>query len=84
MERKQLYMSYHENTLMRIRNVCEITQQHYEPGRKDRCYKEIWRRYVYPIYPCCYRTYLTYIGINVEKELKSIAEKKNAGQLTLF
>lgn len=63
-------MGYHLNTLNRIQAVVEITKQHYEPGRADRCYKEVWRRYVYPVYPCCYRTYLNYIGVNVAKEKK--------------
>lgn len=50
------------NTLRRIRLVCEIAREHYEPGNLRRCYKEVWRRYVNPIYPMCYRTFLDYVS----------------------
>lgn len=52
----------HENTRLRIKRVCEITQAHYERGNQRKCYKAIWRNHIYPIYPMSYRTYLTYIG----------------------
>lgn len=63
-------MGYHRNTLRRIALVCEIVNKHYEPGRQDRCYKEVWRRYVNPVYPCCYRTFLNYIGVNIAQQTK--------------
>lgn len=72
-------MSHHRNTLLRMKNVCEIAARYYEPGRADRCYKEVWRRYVYPVYPCCYRTFLNYIGVPVDAELK----KQSSGQMSL-
>ena len=73
-------MGFHKNTLRRIELVCNIVRQHYEPGRRDRCYKEVWRRYVYPVYPMCYRTFLSYIGVNVEQEQR----RNNGNQLSLF
>ena len=73
-------MGYHRNTLKRIDLVCQIVREHYEPGRRDRCYKEVWRRDVYPVYPMCYRTFLNYIGVNVSQERQRAA----ARQLTLF
>lgn len=75
------FMGYHRNTLKRIDLVCDIVRKHYEPGRRDRCYKEIWRRYVCPVYPMCYRTFLNYIGVNVEQEMKKLSDPS---QLTLF
>lgn len=74
-------MGFHKNTLKRIDLVCRIVKEHYEPGRRDRCYKEVWRRYVYPVYPMCYRTFLNYIGVNVELEMR---KNNNARQLSLF
>lgn len=73
-------MGYQTNTLRRIDLVCDIVRKHYEPGRRDRCYKEIWRRYVNPVYPMCYRTFLNYIGTNTELERRRNAER----QLSLF
>lgn len=69
---------YHENYLRRVEMVQRITLKHYEPGRLDRCYKEVWRRWVYPLYPCCYETYRTMLGVNVaqaRKAMKEAAEK---------
>lgn len=77
--RNLIYMPRHRNTLLRMKNVCEIAARYYEPGRADRCYKEVWRRYVYPVYPCCYRTFLNYIGVPVDAELK----KLSSGQMSL-
>ena len=70
-------MSRHINTLKRIERVAEITNRYYEIGRLDRCYKEVWRRYVYPLYPMSYRTYLRYVRTNYKQEIKE-------QQLTLF
>lgn len=52
----------HKNTLQRIRLVCEIVQQHYEPGNYAKSYYKVWQKYVSPVYPCCYRTLLNYIN----------------------
>lgn len=73
-------MGYHLNTLRRIDLVCAIVKRYYEPGRRDRCYKEVWRRYVNPVYPMCYRTFLNYIGTNTELERRRNSER----QLSLF
>lgn len=76
-------MGYHLNTLRRIGLVNDIVRKYYEPGRRDRCYKEVWRRYVNPVYPMCYRTFLNYIGVNVAQELKKLG-RDCPTQLTLF
>lgn len=56
-------MTYNrKNKQLLIRNVCAIVQRHYEPGNQQKCYKAIWKRHVFPVYPICYRTFLTYIG----------------------
>ena len=52
----------HENTINRIKKVKEITLREYEIGNQKRCYKQVWRKYVYPIYPMSYKTYLRYIN----------------------
>ena len=70
----------HKNTLLRIKKVCEITQQHYESGRQDRCYKAVWRNYVYPVYPMHYRTFLNYINTPLQEEKKD----ENQNQMKLF
>ena len=72
----------HKNTLLRIKRVCEITQGHYEVGNLQKCYKEVWRRYVFPIYPMCYRTYLSYINTPLG-DLKE-PPKEDPRQLKLF
>ena len=51
---------------MRIQLVCDITRQHYEEGNLAKCYKQVWRRFVYPVYPMCYHTYLSYLRRGLE------------------
>ena len=70
---------HHRNTLKRMRLVCDIVQQHYEPGNQSKSYYRVWKQYVYPVYPCCYHTMLRYLGTNINKE-----EKDNERQLKLF
>lgn len=67
----------YKSTLCRIREVCEITREHYEVGNQSKCYKAVWRKHIFPRYGICYRTFLNYIGEPIPKE----SEKK---QLTLF
>lgn len=43
--------------------VREVTERNYEPGNQARCYKAVWRRYVWPEYRICYRTFREYLGI---------------------
>lgn len=71
---------HHKNTLLRIQHVCAITQQYYEEGNAAKCYKAVWRRYVYPVYPMCYRTYLKYINT----PLGDLHEPPDNRQLNLF
>lgn len=67
----------YKSTLKRIREVCEITQEHYETGNLSKCYRAIWRKYIEPKYGICYRTYLNYIN-------KPLPKKSEYKQLTLF
>ena len=59
---------HHKSTLSRVEAIKEITQLHYEEGNNSRCYKSVWRFYVYPKYRICYRTYLNYLGISPESD----------------
>lgn len=54
--------SRYKSTACRIREICELTQEHYEPGNQSKCYRAVWRKYIEPKYGICYRTYLNYIG----------------------
>jgi hypothetical protein len=56
----------HKNTLLRIQHVCDITRQHYEEGNLAKCYKQVWRHYVFPVYPMCYHTFLSYLRRGLE------------------
>lgn len=67
----------YKSTLIRIREICEITQQHYESGNQSKCYHAVWKKYIEPKYGICYRTYLAYIGTPLPRE-------SSAKQLTLF
>lgn len=52
----------------RAKALQELTAQHYEPERHDRCYKWVWRKYVYPQFGICYHSYLRYLHTVVPAE----------------
>jgi hypothetical protein len=47
-----------KNYLLRVKKIQELARLYYEPERRDKCYKWVWKNKVYPIYPCGYRTFL--------------------------
>jgi hypothetical protein len=67
----------YKSTLYRIREVCEITREHYEEGSQSKCYRAVWRKYIEPKYGICYRTYLNYINEPLPKD-------PDGKQLSLF
>ena len=71
---------HHRNMILKIRNVNAIVQREYEPGRHDKSYKAVWRKYVFPVYPMCYRTFLNYINTPIPHE----EEKRDYRQYSLF
>lgn len=72
---------YHKNTALKIRKVQEIAQAHYEPGNYSRSYYQVWKNYVYPVYPMCYATFLTYINTR-PSQLDAIPEKRKYSEDT--
>ncbi len=70
---------HYKSTIERAKNIRELTERYYEPGNNARCYKRIWRRYIYPIYPMSYWTYLRYLGIPTPPP-----QRESTRQLTLF
>lgn len=73
---------HHKNTLRRIKLVCDIVQQHYEPGNYAKSYFKVWKDYVNPVYPMSYHTLIKYINTPLG-ELKE-AEPEDKRQLKLF
>lgn len=65
---------YHRNLSNRIRRVQQIAREHYEPGNQSRCYRQIWKQFVYPVYPMCYNTFLTYVKTK-PSELDNMTEQ---------
>ncbi|MCC8187376.1 MAG: hypothetical protein LIP08_07670 [Bacteroides sp.] len=55
-------MAKHKSRELRARKVAELANKHYEPGNQARSYKAVWRRFIYPVYPMCYRTFLNYLS----------------------
>lgn len=54
----------------RAKALQELTAQHYEPERHDRCYKWVWRKFVYPQFGICYHSYLRYLHTPVPAETR--------------
>lgn len=69
--------------MLRAQVVYNLAKQHYEEGSHARCYKSVWRHHVYPVYPMCYRSFLTCIH-TVEKAQQEKPPVQQAVQFSLF
>jgi len=65
---------------IRARLFQEITAEHYEPENHAKCYKQVWRKHIRPLYGIGYRTYLNYLKVEVIDEPK----QEDSRQLRLF
>lgn len=70
---------HYRSTIEKVKMIRSITQRYYEPGNHQRSYKAVWRRYINPIYPMSYGTYLRYLGIAAPPQ-----PKPSSMQLCLF
>lgn len=53
----------HKSTIARARSIKAVSDRHYEPGNQSRCYKAVWRRWIYPEFGVSYWTYLRLMGL---------------------
>lgn len=58
----------HKSTIARAKHIKALTALHYEAGNQAKCYRAVWRHYIEPEYGICYRTYLTYLGIDPDTD----------------
>lgn len=58
----------HKSTIARAKHIKALTALHYEAGNQAKCYRAVWRHYIEPEYGICYRTYLTYLGIDTDTD----------------
>lgn len=65
---------------IRARLFQEITSEHYERENHAKCYKQVWKKYVFPLYGIGYRSYLKYLKVEVKPEPK----QEDTRQLRLF
>lgn len=63
------------NTMEKARKIQELTAQHYEPGRQDRCKLWVYRNIVNKIYPMSDRTFFRYLAIDVKGENENRLKK---------
>lgn len=74
----------YRSTIKRIKEIQNIVKREYEPGDQQRCYKAIWRKFVYPRYGVCYDTYLSYIGVKPSELEEENPDTGDPNQLKLF
>ena len=74
-------MSYSRiNYLKKVKIVCELYQQH---KVEDVPAAVTFRKYIEPLHPMDLQTFYKFLGINYERELKKLIEKKET-QLDIF
>lgn len=50
-----------------------IAAQHYQPERHDRCYKWVWKKFIYPRYGMCYMSFLRYLHLDLPEQYTQAA-----------
>lgn len=68
---------HHKSTIERGKLVRAIVERYYEEGNNSKCYKAVWRRYVNPLYPMSYRTFLSYLNIPTPLQHKPTALERS-------
>jgi hypothetical protein len=67
-------MAYNrKNHLRKVIDVCALFQQYKELGLPNR---EIWRRYIYPVYKISERSLYSYLRTHAVYELNEILNKE--------
>lgn len=61
----------HKSTIARAKKIKALTALHYEAGNQAKCYRAVWRHWIEPEFGICYRTYLSYLGIDPDSEQNS-------------
>lgn len=55
-------MAYNrKNHIRKQLHALTVTEQYYEPGRQDRCYRWVWQKYIRDQFHIEYDTYLRWI-----------------------
>ena len=50
----------YQSKIKAIEKVASIIKAHYEPGGHAKCYKQVWRRFIYPEMGISYVTFRRY------------------------
>ena len=78
-------MAYNRlNYLKKVVKIQQLTNEHYEIGRQDRCYKWVWKYYIQPTFYIGYGAYIKVLGINVKLELNKEYNKIDPAAAWLF
>ena len=54
---------HYKSTHDRAKLIQSLTARYYERENNARCYKAVWKKFIYPVYPMCYKTYLNYLNL---------------------
>ena len=63
---EQSIMTIRRSYLIRIREVQQFALRYYEKGRHDKCYKQVWKKHVFPRFGINYNTFLRYMKTDVD------------------
>ena len=54
----------YKSTIERAKIIQQLTAAYYEPGDLRRCYRAVWKKYINPVYPMCYNSFLKYLNMD--------------------
>jgi hypothetical protein len=73
-----------KNMIHRAKLVQDMTAEHYEPGRHDRCKKWVFLHIVSKVYPMSERTFFRYLAMDISDLEEPSQRQEDKRQLKLF
>lgn len=68
---------------IRARTIQETAKKHFEPGNQAKCWRQVHKKHIQPVFGICYDTFLKYLKVDVsDVEAGNVQEDKR--QMKLF
>lgn len=77
-------MAIRRSYLIRIREVQQFALRYYEKGRHDKCFKQVWKKYVFPRFGINYNIFLRYMKTDVDKLLGQAEKQKEEACISVY
>lgn len=50
---------------IRARTIQDTARKHFEPGNQAKCWRQVHKKHIQPVFGICYDTFLKYLKVDV-------------------